>query len=310
MIERYSPVFQEIRLDRLGDMRLFITIADAGSLSAAGRRRGMPLTTVSRRLAALEEQLGARLVTRTTRRLTLTDQGRRYLDACRRIVEDVEAAETWLSGDESEPTGELAITAPVVFGRLYVLPIVTAFLRASTRVEARLLLLDRSVDLIEEDLDVAIRIGVLPDSSLVATRVGAVRRVFCASPRYIKQRGMPNALEDLADHDCVVFSALGQADQWIVSDGRKQRRVQVRSRLFVNTAEAAIDAAIAGLGVTRVLSYQASRAFANGSLIPILVDFDRAEQPVSIVHRERRLPRPKVRSFVDFAAERLRKRLA
>jgi len=296
-------------MDRLGAMRLFVAIADAGSLSAAGRRLGMPLTTVSRKLAALEEALGARLVTRTTRALALTEPGRNYLEACRRILEELEAAEARLSGEQSAPQGELAITAPVVFGRLHVLPVVDAYLRQFPRVSARLLLLDRPVDLLEEGLDIAIRIGALADSSLIATRVGAVRNVVCASPGYLKAHGAPKAPEQLAAHDCITFSGLPIGHRWTAWHGKGKKRIAIRPRLVVNTAEAAVDAAIAGLGITRVLSYQAARAIADGQLKVILETWDTAEIPVSILHREDRLAQPKVQAFVAFAATALRRRL-
>lgn len=296
-------------MDRLGAMRLFVAIAGAGSLSAAGRRHGMPLTTVSRKLAALEADLGARLVTRTTRHLALTEAGRNYLESCRRIIEELEVAEARVSGEQSEPLGELAITAPVVFGRLHVLPVVAEFLSRFPRVNARLLLLDRPVDLLEEGLDVAIRIGTLADSSLIAVRVGSVRQAICASPDYLRARGIPKAPEQLSAHDCITFSALDALDRWTFSEGRKQKRVRVRSRLAVNTAEAAVDAAIAGLGIARVLSYQAARALTEGSLKAILVDSDSGEIPVSILHREGRLAQPKVQAFAAFAANALRKRM-
>jgi DNA-binding transcriptional LysR family regulator len=296
-------------MDRLGAMRLFATIADAGSLSAAGRRLDMPLTTVSRKLAALEDELGARLVTRTTRHLTLTEPGRNYLEACRRIIEELEAAEARLAGEQSEPQGELAITAPVVFGRLHVLPVVCEFLGRFPRIDARLLLLDRPVDLIEEGLDIAIRIGALPDSSLIATRVGTVRQIVCASPAYLNAHGSPKAPEQLSSHDCITFSALDARDRWTFSDGKKRKRVRVRSRLAVNTAEAAIDAAIAGLGITRVLSYQAAQAIAGGSLTVIFETSGSEEIPISILHREDRLAQAKVQAFVAFASAALRKRI-
>jgi DNA-binding transcriptional LysR family regulator len=296
-------------MDRLGAMRLFAAVAYAGSLSAAGRRLGMPLTTVSRKLAALEEELGARLVTRSTRRLTFTEQGRQYLEACRRIIEEVDAAEAQLSGTQGEPQGELAITAPVVFGRLHVLPVVSDFLRRYPRIDARMLLLDRPVDLIEEGLDIAVRIGMLPDSTLIAMRVGAVRQIVCASPGYLAQHGEPKRRDDLGDHACITFSARDARDRWTFMDGKKQERVRVRSRLSVNTAEAAIDAAIAGIGITRVLSYQAAAALANGSLKEILRGADSAELPVSILHREDRLAQTKVQVFVAFAGVALRKRI-
>ncbi len=252
-------------MDRLAAMKVFVAVAEAGSLSAAARGTGLPLTTVSRQLASLEDKLGVRLITRTTRSLTLTEPGRDYLASCRAILEALDVAEGRLAGQEGEPKGELALTAPVVFGRLHVLPIVVEFLKKFPSVTARLVLLDRVVDLIEEGLDVSLRIGSLPDSSQIAKRVGAIRHVTCAGPGYLKARGKPQSPRDLLQHDCIGFTALGGADRWTFG-GPKRERISVRPRLLVNTAEAAIDAAIAGLGVTRVLSYQvatqAERGFA------------------------------------------------
>ena len=297
-------------MDRLEAMRAFIAVADAGSFSAAARRLGAPLTTVSRKVMALEERLGVRLITRTTRRLALTEPGRRYLETCRRVIADLEEAEQGLLGDHSALQGELALTAPVVFGRLHVLPVVVEFLRAFPHVRVRLLLLDRNVDLIEEGQDVAVRIGELPDSALIATRVGAVRQIVCASPAYLEARGVPQAPQELMHHDCITFTVVAQPDRWSFAGPRRERRVPVRSRLVVNTAEAAVDAAVAGLGITRVVSYQAARPVAEGALRLLLEDFAPPAIPVSLLHREARLPPARVRSFVTFAAARLRRNLA
>jgi DNA-binding transcriptional LysR family regulator len=296
-------------MDRLDAMRVFVAVAGAGSLSAAARWLGAPLTTVSRKVMALEEQLGVRLITRTTRRLALTEPGRRYLAACRRVLADLDEAERSLLGEHGEPRGELAVTAPIVFGRLHVLPVVADFLRSFPQVDVRLLLLDRNVDLIEEGQDVAVRIGALPDSTLIATRVGAIRRIVCASPAYLERRGLPEAPEDLADHDCITFTPVGQPDRWVFPGERGERRVPIHSRLVVNTAEAAVDAAVAGLGIACVLSYQAARPIADGALQLLLDDCAPLAMPVSLVHREARLPPAKVRSFVSFAAIRLRQTL-
>jgi DNA-binding transcriptional LysR family regulator len=293
-------------MDQLGAIKVFVAIADAGSLSAAGCRLGMPLTTVSRHLAALEEHLGVRLITRTTRGLALTEPGRNYLESSRRILAELEAASLRITGEQGEPQGELAITAPVVFGRLHVLPVATEFLKAFPRVTLRLLLLDRVVDLAEENLDVSVRIGALPDSSLMATRVGTIRQVTCASPAYLAARGVPSAPRELAEHDCTSFGALSPADRWVYPGDKAQQQVAVRPRLVVNTAEAAIDAAKAGLGITRVLSYQAARSVADRSLRLILEDFEPEPIPVSLLHREDRLPQAKVQSFIAYAAPRLR----
>jgi len=291
-------------MDRLAAINVFVAIAEAGSLSAAGRRLGMPLSTVSRYLAALEAQVGVRLITRTTRELALTEPGRHYLQSCRRIVAELEAAELRLAGEHQEPQGELAVTAPVVFGRLHVQPVVVEFLRMFPRVTARLLLVDRTVDLIEEGLDVSVRIGALPDSSLIAARVGSIRHITCASPAYLASRGRPSSPQELRNHDCISFTALSPVERWSFA-GPKPQRVNLHPRLTVNTAEAAIDAAVAGLGITRVLSYQAARPVADGSL----ENFEPEEMPVNILHREDRLPQAKVESFIAFAVPRLRKAL-
>jgi DNA-binding transcriptional LysR family regulator len=296
-------------VDRLEAMRVFIAVADAGSLSAAARRLGAPLTTVSRKMMALEEQVGVRLITRTTRHHALTEPGRRYLETCRRVIADLDEAEQGLLGEHGALRGELALTAPVVFGRLHVLPVVIAFVRAFPQVDLRLLLLDRNVDLIEEGQDVAVRIGELPDSSLIATRVGAVRQIVCASPAYLEARGVPQAPEDLAYHDCITFTVVAQPDRWSFAGQRRERRVPVHSRLVVNTAEAAVDAAVAGLGITRVVSYQAARPLAEGALRLLLEDFAPPAIPVNLLQREARLPPARVRSFVTFAATHLRQNL-
>ena len=294
-------------MDRLAAINVFVAIAEAGSLSAAGRRLGMPLSTVSRYLAALEDQVGVRLITRTTRELALTEPGRHYLQSCRRIVAELEAAELRLAGEHQEPQGELAVTAQVVFGRLHVQPVVVEFLRMFPRVTARLLLVDRTVDLIEEGLDVSVRIGAL-DSSLIAARVGSIRHITCASPAYLASRGRPSSPQELRNHDCISFTALSPVERWSFA-GPKPQRVNLHPRLTVNTAEAAIDAAVAGLGITRVLSYQAARPVADGSLRLILENFEPEEMPVNILHREDRLPQAKVESFIAFAVPRLRKAL-
>jgi DNA-binding transcriptional LysR family regulator len=233
-------------MDQLAAIKVFVAIADAGSLSAAGRRLSMPLTTVSRHLAALEDAVGARLIIRTTRDFALTETGRNYLESCRRILAELDAARLRVMGEQDEPQGELAITAPVAFGRLHVLPIVTAFLKTSPRVAVRLLLIDRVVDLLEEGIDISLRVGSLPDSSLRAARVGAVRSVTCASAGYLAARGVPSMPRELAEHDCISVTALTPADRWVYSGLKASQRIAVRPRLIVNTAEAAIDAAREG----------------------------------------------------------------
>ncbi len=293
-------------MDRIEAMGLFVAIADAGSLAAAGRRLRLPLQTVSRKLRALEEHLGVRLLTRTTRRLALTEEGRDYLDACRRVLADIEDAERRVAGRHAEPKGQLAITAPVVFGRLHVLPVLTEFLDAYPQVEARLMLLDRVIDLVEEGIDAAVRIGPLPDSSLIVTRLGGLRRVVCASPAYLKKHGTPETLADLARHDCITFAGISSPVNWKF-DGIGT--ASIRSRLVVTTAEAAVDAAIAGIGVTRLLTYQVAEALDAGKLRLILTGFETPAVPVNLVSVEGRQAPARVRAFLDFAVPRLRARL-
>jgi DNA-binding transcriptional LysR family regulator len=297
-------------VDRFEAMRLFVNIGEAGSLSAAARRLRTPLPTVSRKLAQLETHLGVRLVTRTTRRFVLTEAGLRYLDSCRRLLAEVDEAERMAAGEYEAPRGRLLVTAPIVFGRLHVLPIVMDFLKTYPEVDLRLSLADRIVDLGEENLDVGVRIGRLPDSSLIATRVGAVKLITCAAPDYLKANAMPRTPADLARLHCVGSANLAPPDQWVFHDKGQEIAVAIRARLTVTTAEAALDAAIAGLGITRLLSYQAADAIRARNLTRILRGFEPPELPVHLVHSEAKLVPPKLRVFLDFAAPHLRKRLA
>ena len=297
-------------MDRLEATRIFIAVADAGSLSAAARRLDQPLATVSRKLAALEDHLGARLLTRTTRRIALTEAGRRFLDAGRRVLADMDAAERAVVGTVGEPRGRLGVTAPYVFGRLHVLPVVNAFLSAWPAVDVRLLLVDRVVDLLDEGLDLAVRIGPLADSTMVAARVGTIGRYVRAGPDYLERHGTPHEPEDLAGHACIAFSAAPVVDAWTFPIAGREVAVPVRTRLVVSTAEAAVEAAAAGLGITRVLSYQAAAALEAGRLRRVLLPFEPPPAPVSLVHPEGRLVPAKVRTFLDFAAPRLRRALA
>ncbi len=297
-------------MDRLGSMALFVTVAEAGSLSAAGRVLGMPLATVSRRLSDLEKYLGTRLLNRSTRRLELTEAGRTYLAACRRILEEIEEAEQSAAGEYSQARGELVVTAPIVFGRLHVLPVVVDFLATYPEVDIRLTQSDTLRRLVEEHIDLAVRIGHLPDSSMVAVRVGAIRRVACASSTYLQAHGEPRTLQELSSHHCVTVERLALPAAWTFMEGQKEIAVPVRSRLTINTAEAAIDAATAGVGIARVLSYQVADAVRTGALKLILEDFEPEPWPVSLVHAGRGLLPLKLRAFLDFAAPRLKARLA
>lgn len=293
-------------MDRYRAMSVFAATVDAGSLSAAGRQLGMPLATVSRKISELESHLGARLLLRSTRSLQLTDAGQMYLSACRRILEDINEAERLATGEYQAPRGELIVTAPIVFGRVHVLPVVTQFLQAYPEINVRLILGDRDLNLIEDHIDAAVRVGRLPDSSLVATGIGRIRHVICASPQYLQARGTPKKPADLSRHDCITFAQLAASDEWTMAAGGRLLTVPVRSRLTVNTAEAAVDAAVAGAGLARVLSYQIAPAVREGRLKTVLKKFEPAEVPVNLVHAgQRRLPL-KLRAFLDFATPRLR----
>jgi DNA-binding transcriptional LysR family regulator len=296
-------------MDRLQSMRVFLAVVDAGSLSAAGRRLGMPLATVSRKVSDLEAALKTQLLIRSTRQLTLTESGRGYTEACRRVLEDVDEAERAAAGEYSEPRGELVVTAPVLFGRLQVLPVLTEFLRAYPNVTVRLALGDRILNLFEDHVDLAIRIGELPDSGLVATRLGSIRRIVCASPEYLSRKGTPQQVHDLTAHDCISFEPFALGNTWRFEVDDVEVAVPIHPRLTVSTAEAAIDAAVSGSGVTSVLCYQAESSLRNGQLALLLESFELPSIPVSFVYANQgRLPL-KLRALLDFAAPRLRTRL-
>jgi DNA-binding transcriptional LysR family regulator len=296
-------------MDRLGAMGVFVAVAETGGFSAAGRRLGMPLATVSRKIAELEAHLKAQLFARTTRHVTLTDSGRHYLAACTRLLDELVEAERLASGEYAEPRGVLHLTAPIVFGRLHVIPIVAEFLQAYPQVDIRMHLSDRVVNLLDEHIDLAVRIGALDDSSMTATRVGAVRRIVCASPGYLAARGEPRHPRAIKHHDCVDFANLGAKPEWQFVEKDRVTAFPIHARLSVNTAEAAIDAAAAGTGLTRVLSYQATHELAAGRLKRILGDFEGEALPVSLVYPANRLMPLKLRAFLDFATPRLRARL-
>jgi len=291
-------------------MLVLITAVEAGSLSAAGRRLGIPLATVSRKVSDLESHLRTRLVVRTRRGLTLTDAGQSYVAACKRILEEVGEAERAATGEYSAPKGDLIITAPIVFGRVHVLPMIVEFLNAYSDIDLRMVLADRVTNLLEEQVDAAIRIGELPDSSLVATRVGSIRQVVCGSPAYFAARGTPKRPAELDTHDCITFDGLASPEAWTFRMRKADASIEIHSRLVVNTAEAAIDAAIAGLGITRVLSYQVATAIRVGALAIVLPEFEPSPWPVSLVFGGRPPLPLKLRAFLDFAAPRLRERLS
>jgi DNA-binding transcriptional LysR family regulator len=297
-------------MDRLESMSLLLAVVDTGSLSAAGRQRNMPLATVSRHISELEIHLKTRLLQRTSRRVSLTEAGQDYVQSCRRILEDVEAAERQASGEYTAPRGELVITAVVVFGRQHVVPVLASFLSAYPDIDVRLLLVDGAVNLLENNVHVGVRMGPLADSSLKAIRVGTIQRVMCASPSYLAQRGTPTQPQDLTWHDCVTYLGPMQPDVWEFPVGKAHESVRVRSRLVVNGAEAAAEAALQGAGITAVFSYQVIDAVRDGRLVLLPFYADAAPIPVNLVYALGGLLPLKVRAFLDYAAPRLKARLA
>lgn len=296
--------------DRFESMSILVAVVEAGSFSAAARRLKIPLATASRKVADLESLLNTRLLQRSTRQLGLTDAGQSYVAACRRILEAVGEAERAASGEYAAPKGQLVITAPIVFGRLHVLPVVTQFLKAYPDVDVRMLLDDRVLPLLEEHVDVALRIAELPDSRFVALPIGSVRRVVCASPGYFAVHGRPTHPGELAEHACVTFEQVASREVWSFRSGASEVAVPVRSRLALSTAEAAVDAAVAGVGITRVLSYQMADAWRAGALQIALEAFEPAPWPISLVHGGQGILPLKLRAFLDFAKSRLRSRVA
>jgi DNA-binding transcriptional LysR family regulator len=284
-------------------MRVFVAVAEAQGFAPAARRVGMSPPAVTRAIAALEERIGTRLLHRTTRIVRLTEAGSRFLADCKRILGELEEAEASAAGSHAEPRGLLAVTAPVMFGRMFVVPLVLDFLVRHPRVTARTLFLDRVADLIDEGLDVAVRIAHLPDSSLRAVRVGSVRRVVCASPDYLAARGTPRTPVDLAQLDAIAFSLGASPEEWSFASGET---VSPPARQIVNSNDVAIAAAVAGRGVTRVLSYQIAPELRAGKLQIVLSEFEPPPVPISVVYAEGRRAAAKVRAFVDFAVERLR----
>jgi DNA-binding transcriptional LysR family regulator len=291
-------------MDRIEDIEVFVEVAGQGSFTAAARRLNRSPAAITRAIAQLEARLGVRLLNRTTRAVSLTDAGERFLDGARRVLADLGEIEQAAAGFGAAPRGELAVTAPILFGRLHVLPLVTQFLAQFPDVTVRLMLLDRPVDLVEEGIDAAVRIGTLADSSAIAMRLGHLRRVTVAAPDYLERRGTPASPEELAAHDVIVFGGIG-GPQWEFAG----KAVRLAPRLTVTTAEAAIDAAASSIGMTRLFSYQAVDALARGIVVRVLTSYERDEIPVHLLYPGGAHRPPKLRAFVDHAAPRLRGKL-
>lgn len=290
-------------MDRIDAMQAFVTVADLQGFAPAARKLGMSPSGVTRLIAALEERLGARLLQRTTRQVTLTDAGARYLERARRILSDVEEAENAAEGERTRPGGRLVVSAPNGFGRLHVSPVVSAYLQRYPEVSADLRLSDRMINLVEEGVDLAVRIGHLPDSTLVARHVGEMRRIVVASKEYLERRGEPRTPEAIAEHDTIHFGAMTAEPEWrFVADGREVR-ITSTPRFASNSADAAIQYAEAGGGLTRVLAYQAADSLKAGRLRIVLAPFAPPALPIHIVYPTSRLLSAKVRTFIDLVTE-------
>jgi DNA-binding transcriptional LysR family regulator len=290
-------------MDRLHLMTVFVAVAEEESFAAGARRLGMSPPAVTRAISALEERLGVKLLNRTTRYVRVTDAGSRYLDDCRRIIHETDEADEAAAGINAEPRGHLAVTAPVMFGRLFVIPGIVDYLRLYPDMEVSAVFLDRVVNLLEEGFDVGIRIGELPDSSMRAIRVGQVRRVLCASPQYLAENGMPNSPSELVNHKIVMSSTVSPTVDWRFA---QDTTVRVKPRLTVSSNDAAIEAVLEGLGISRLLSYQVASHVNSGQLQIVLGEFEPKKLPIHVVHREGRYASAKVRTFVDLIVGILR----
>ena len=293
-------------MDRLHAIQTFVKVAECGGFAAASRDLAMSPPAVTRAVAMLEDHLGTRLFVRTTRSVRMTESGTRFLADSKRILLDLAEAEEAAVGSHASPAGELRITAPVLFGRMFVTPILADFLDCYPLVTCQTLFIDRFVNLIDEGLDAAIRIGELPDSSLTATRAGSVRRTVFASPAYIREHGLPAHPDELANHRLIQPIAATGGGDWQFQQNGKALTHRAQSRISMNTNDAVIELALNGWGISRLLSYQIAPYVADGRLQPILTDFETPPMPIHIVHQEGRMVSAKVRAFVDFMAERLR----
>ena len=297
-------------MDRFESMSLLLKVVETGSLSAASRELDIPLATVSRHLSELETRIGAQLLVRSSRRTTLTVTGLTYVASARRILEQLKDAELTASGAYSEPKGTLFITAPMVLGRTHMAPLVAEFLQAYPEIDVRMHLCDEISPLVDKQIDLAVRIGHLPDSGLIASEIGVVRRVTCASPAYLAKRGVPQTPGDLANHDCVTFDNLASPDFWRTADEQADRAIPIRSRLVVNTADAALRAAEDGVGLTRLLSYMVVGSVREGRLSIVLQPFEASPWPVHLVYPKQQPSPRKLSAFLAFAIPRLRARFA
>jgi DNA-binding transcriptional LysR family regulator len=293
-------------MDRFHMMQVFVAVAEEQGFAAAARRLQLSPPAVTRAVATLEQHLNIKLLNRTTRHVRVTEAGLRYLEDARRLLSDVVAAEEAAAGINAEPRGRITVTAPVLFGRMFVMPGIVDYLQRFSQVEVASVFLDRVVNLLEEGLDVGIRIGELPDSSMRALRVGTVRRVVCAAPAYLEGAGLPQTPDDLSAHTIIASSAGSSAPGWQFFSDDSMHTIKLKPRLSVTTNDAAVEAAREGFGITRLLSYQIAPQLASGELKILLPDFEPRPLPIHILHREDNQSSSKVRAFIDLLAARLR----
>ncbi len=286
-------------MDRFTQMLVFQSVSEEESFAAAARKLDMSPPAVTRTIAALEERLGVRLLNRTTRYVRPTETGMRYLEDTRKIIEELEAADEAATGINAYPRGQLRITAPTLFGKLHILPSITKYLEQYPDMRIEALLLDRLVNLVEEGIDVGVRIGELPDSSYRAIRVGQVRHILVASPSYLKKNGIPKSLDELVNHRLIGSSAGEFSSRWKFQLNGKEKTVRLQPKLILSTNDAAIEAAASGFGITRVISYQVAEQLKNGKLKIVLAKYEKASLPVHIIHREGRGSPVRIRSFID-----------
>lgn len=293
-------------MDKFHAIQVFTKVADLGGFAAAARDLNISPPAVTRTISILEDHLGARLFVRTTRQVVLTDAGRRFLEDAKRILLDLDEAERAAVGSYAEPKGIINITASVLFGRMFVTPVLAEFLDSHAQLQARTLFVDRIVNLIDEGVDVGVRIGALADSSLMAVRCGSVRQVVFASPEYLAEAGDPKSPADLDRHRVINSSALLPSEQWQFQHGDKLQSVRVCPRVSMNTNDALIELALQGQGLARLLSYQVAPYLADGRLRTVLTSYEPPSAPIHLVHQEGRTVSAKVRAFVDFTVDRLR----
>jgi len=293
-------------MDQIHLMNVFVAVGEEESFAAAARRMDLSPAAITRAISGLEEQLGVKLLLRTTRNVRLTEAGCRYLDDTRNILASIAEANEAAAGVNSAPKGNLSITASVLFGKAFVMPCIVRFLKEYPEVEVSAYFLDRVVNLVEEGMDVAVRIGHLPDSSLKALRVGQVRRVLCASPEYLAKNGVPQHPADLLRHTVIAASGISPRVEWKFGAVDDPTMVRMKPRLTVTSNDAAIDAAESGLGICRLLSYQIAGALTDGRLKIILADYEEAPWPVHVLHRESKYGSSKVRNFIDMLVADLR----